>query len=128
MASCAKTGSTSPCHDDGGVVSSTSCQKNDSTSSSSNADIELAAITAWGGVEPGSVIGKTSSTNRNRSRITNTNPNSNHVRGGVRTNEIGTSLVPPLFFFFSDSIKLDPAAASIASLLNIIGVDSVRSC
>jgi len=40
-------------------------------------------------------------------------------------NETTTSMVAPLFF--SDGVRLDPVAASIADLLNISDVNGVRS-
>jgi len=48
------------------------------------------------------------------------------VGDGVRMDKTMTSTVTP--FFFSDNVRLDPAAASIAAPLNIIDVNDIRSC
>ena len=107
IASCAKNGSTTPSRNDIRVVFITSPQKNDSISPSGDKVIRLVAGSVWGGV-------KTSSTNRKRSRITNTDPNSNQ--------NTTRSVTPLLFFFLSNGVSLDPTAARTASLF------SGRSC
>jgi len=66
--------------------------------------------------------GKTNTANGKRIRNTNTNPDSNHDRGGFRMKKTAT----PLFFFLSDGVRQDPTAVKVASLLN--SVDGGRSC